>query len=442
MKFDANIIESLYSKFKAVDCISIDSRVTERLISEGQKVLFFCLKGENFDANSFVNDVLDLGVNFVVTENRAFTEDDRCVVVEDTLLTLQQLAHYHRTTLGIPIISIAGSNGKTTTKELLHRVLSKRYNVSATVGNLNNHIGVPLTLLSIPADSDMAIVEMGANHQQEITQLCDIALPNYGIVVNIGDAHLEGFGGREGVIKGKGELYDFLKQNKGTIFYRSDDAILSEMIALRSPVDTIAYTPSMFVCLEDSPFQGIGFEYKGEVVSTNLIGGYNIYNIATAIAIGEYFEVGLGSILMAISEYKPQNMRSELRVTDRGNRVIVDAYNANPSSMHHSLDNFNKIASDDRCYIIGQMNEMGEYSSVKHREVVDKVIEQVSNLTTAKVFFVGPLFKEVVHNRENITCVNTVEELKSSPFIATISKFDILLKGSRGVHLEKLLQLL
>ncbi len=437
------MISRLYRKFKEADAISTDSRVASTLISQGQKILFFCLRGTNYDANNYVQELLDSGVFAVVTDKDIYSKDERCYVVTDTLKTLQELALHHREELALPIIAITGSNGKTTTKELLSSVLSTKYKITATVGNLNNHIGVPLTLLSIPSSCELAIVEMGANHKGEIAELCQIARPNYGIVTNIGDAHLEGFGGREGIIKGKGELYDFLKLTNGTVFYRSDDALLLDMVIKREGLSSEPYSSSILRDVTQEASKGVSFSYKGISTDTHLIGLYNIYNISAAIVIGESFKVDTQKMLEAIGSYKPQNMRSELRVTKRDNRVIVDAYNANPSSMYHALSNFNDIASNKRLYIVGQMNEMGVYSHSKHKEVVEQILSDIDTLPQSYVVFVGEAFRDVINTRtSNIFFAKDVES--AQPIISNLqlSDYDIIVKGSRGIHLEQVLLLL
>lgn len=410
-------IEQLYSLFEQSTTVTTDSRN----ITEG--ALFVALKGANFDGNRFALKALEAGASYAIVS--AIAEDitdqallQRIVVVEDTLLALQALAAHHRKVLDIPIIAIAGSNGKTTTKELVSRVLAEKFKIYATRGNLNNHIGVPLTLLAMDKTTEFGVVEMGASAQKEIELLCDIAQPNYGILTNIGNAHLEGFGGKEGIKKGKGELYDYLHKNGGLAFVPQQDATLVDMATERCGMATHCYS------------RAIGEGYK-----SHLSGDYNLYNIAAAVAVGNYFEIDTEKIAQAIESYIPDNNRSQESVTERGNRLIIDCYNANPSSMEVAIANIASKAGN-KLLILGDMLELGQWSLEEHCRILNAAIE----VDRAELMLVGDNFRAAAHELGiGATCFANTEEAAAYLSQCKISDTTILLKGSRGIALEKLI---
>ncbi len=404
-------MEQLHKIFLEHPTISTDSRN----ISEGS--IFFALKGANFDGNIYASKALEAGASFAVVDNRDYALDYRYIVVDDALETLQELANFHRHWLGIIVIAISGSNGKTTTKELLLATLSKKYKTQATEGNLNNHIGVPLTLLKLKSKTQIAIIEMGASAKGEIAQLCNIAQPNYGLLTNVGRAHLEGFGGEQGVRIAKGELFDYLQQHNGVAFYREQDPILAQMISLRQGLKAVAYSP-------------LEINFKSQ-----LEGEYNNYNIAAASAIASYFMVEPAEISDAIEGYCPKNNRSQRQVTKK-NTIIIDCYNANPSSMQSALDNFTKQDGENKIAVLGDMFELGIYSRDEHI----KVLKSLENSDVKRVITVGQNFITA-----KVKFTPKTYELKSYPDTETVIKNEIfensliLLKGSRGTALEKII---
>ena len=410
-------IEQLYSLFEQSTAVTTDSRN----ITAG--ALFVALKGANFDGNRFAIKALEQGASYAIVS--AITEEitdqtllQRIVVVEDTLLALQALAAHHRKVLNIPIIAIAGSNGKTTTKELVSRVLAEKFTIYATRGNLNNHIGVPLTLLAMSQETEFGVVEMGASAQKEIELLCNIAQPNYGIITNIGNAHLEGFGGKEGIKKGKGELYDYLHKNGGLAFVPQQDATLVEMAAERCGMATECYCRTI-----------------GEGYKSHLSGDYNLYNIAAAVAVGNYFDIDTEKIAHAIESYIPDNNRSQECVTERGNRLIIDCYNANPSSMEVAIANIASKAGK-KLLILGDMLELGQWSLEEHCRILTAAIE----VERAELMLVGDNFRAAAHKLGiGATCFATTSEAALHLNECKISDTTILLKGSRGIALEKLI---
>ena len=323
-------IEQLYKLFKQNYFVDTDTRK----IRNGS--LFFALKGANFNGNKFAKDALNKGASFAIIDEEIYNTEPNTILVKNVLTTLQKLANYHRRQLNIPIISLTGSNGKTTTKELINAVLSKKYNTTATIGNLNNHIGVPLTLLSMLPKTEIGIVEMGANHLKEIELLCQIAAPDFGYITNFGKAHLEGFGSIEGIIKAKSELYDFLRTSGGKVFVNTDD---SKQVQQSYGMDTITFNDETIKFIEAKPF--VLVQFKNTLIKSQLIGKYNYYNIAAAIAIGNYFGIEVNDIKIAIENYVPLNNRSQI-IQKGTTKIILDAYNANPSSMQAALENFNQ----------------------------------------------------------------------------------------------------
>ena len=427
-------IEEIYQCFLQCDTVSTDTRKIE------SNSLFVALKGDNFDANTFAQQALSKGALFVIIDNKKYyTDEDKMLLVDDSLKTLQELAKYHRQQLGLPIIALTGSNGKTTTKELINVVLSKKYNTKATIGNLNNHIGVPLTLLSFNEDTDIGIVEMGANHQKEIEFLCTIAEPDFGYVTNFGKAHLEGFGGIEGVIKGKSELYSYLRENQKTVFINNDDAIQTE-----KSKDIKAYSFSTNKALNNnitidaiSANPMVKISYHNQTIQSHLIGIYNANNINAAITIGNYFNVPDADIKNAIENYIPTNNRSQL-LEKNSNHIILDAYNANPSSMSAAIANFIQIDGKEKIAILGDMFELGNESLSEHQ----KVIELLLNEAQINTIFVGKDFHANKVNKENIRFYKTYEDFAEEFKNTNPQNKTILLKGSRGMALERTLEII
>jgi UDP-N-acetylmuramoyl-tripeptide--D-alanyl-D-alanine ligase len=426
-------IQALYSAYLNSTGISTDTRKIEK----GN--IFFALKGPNFNANNFAGKALEIGASLAVVDEEEVIPkgDSRYFFVKDVLLALQKLANHHRRQLDIPVIGLTGSNGKTTSKELLHTVLKQKFRTSATVGNLNNHIGVPLTLLAIPKDTEIAIIEMGANKQGDIKELCDIAEPTHGFITNIGKAHLEGMGGPEGVLKTKTELFQFLRENKGTVFINSQDPILSNMAKrFENPV---LYPAKEDFCEVEfvgaNPFVVFKVEGKIEEFKSNLIGAYNFGNIANALAIGKFFEVPMDQAVNAVVNYTPANMRSQL-VEKRSNLIILDAYNANPSSMEVAIDTFGKMSGKKhKMVILGDMYELGEATEEEHA----KLGEWVGKYPFDKICFTGQHVKAALSKApmralyfpDPFSFRNWLQDSKLEDHL-------ILIKGSRGMKLEGL----
>lgn len=407
--------------------------------------LFFALKGENFDGNRFAEAALKAGAAHAIVDDPALQSAAGCVWVPDVLTALQELAHYHRKHFTFPVLAITGSNGKTTTKELVYRVLASHYTCGVTRGNLNNHIGVPLTLLGLHHGMDIAVVEMGANHQGEIASLCAIAAPTHGLITNIGKAHLEGFGGIEGVIKGKGELYDFLGSS-GVVFVNGDEAYLTAMAdPLPRKVFYGACTtqPSSLYqvqLLEAQPFLKVAFaDENGECwqVNTQLAGRYNFANLMTAISVGQYFKVPESNIAQAIAAYVPTNNRSQILDLD-SNRFVLDAYNANPSSMRQAIESFSQMVcpKKNKIAVLGDMLELGTYSAAEHEAIADVAL----SCQFDRLILVGKAFEPAAQARGILHFPETSllsAWLKANPFRDAC----ILLKASRGIGLEKILHL-
>jgi UDP-N-acetylmuramoyl-tripeptide--D-alanyl-D-alanine ligase len=432
-----NTIEALYTRFLQNPLICTDTRS----ISPGS--LFFALKGENFDANSFAQQALALGAVYAIIDNPAYALGEQYILVNDVLSTLQELARHHRQQFNIPVIGLTGSNGKTTTKELIHAVLSQKYNSYATLGNLNNHIGVPLTLLAIHADVEVAIVEMGANHQKEIELLCTIAEPTHGLITNVGMAHLEGFGGFEGVKKGKAELYTHLKKQDGTTFIYKDNAQLMEMSATAELDKVVYYGTSKDnevsgKLLQADPFLQVSWSVEDAdyTTTTQLTGSYNFENILGAICIGHYFGLTPEEINAGLAGYTPKNNRSQLTETSN-NRVICDFYNANPSSMVAALNNLSILASARKTAIIGDMFELGQESAAQHKLIA----AQASAASLDQLIFIGKDFYAYKDQFNGIFFLSPQEArayLEEHP----VKDHLVLLKGSRGMALEQLLPVL
>jgi UDP-N-acetylmuramoyl-tripeptide--D-alanyl-D-alanine ligase len=426
-------IETLYQYFLNSNGVTTDSRkVTDNQI-------YFALKGENFDGNLFAQAALNQGALLAVVDNKDVITDENknnYFLVDDVLSALQKLANYHRKQLNIPIISLTGSNGKTTTKELIHIVLKQKFNTVATVGNLNNHIGVPLTLLSMNKHTEFGIVEMGANHQKEIELLCRIAEPDYGYITNFGKAHLEGFGGVEGVIKGKSEMYDYLYSHEKMAFINADDPIQVEKTKkikhfsfgknntdVDIIIDSIDANPNVKIILNNI------------TINTSLIGIYNATNTCAAITIGKYFNITDEQIKTAIESYLPTNNRSQIIERDT-NKIILDAYNANPSSMDVAIANLDQLNVDNKIAILGDMFELGDASNNEHKNIIEKAIE--ANIE--KIYFVGERFYENQILNQKVEYFKNLESLKARFDFSDYTNSTILIKGSRGMALERLLQ--
>ena len=405
----------LYTKFFFID---IDTRNIR------QNTLFFALKGANFNGNEFAEKAIKLGAYYAVVDEEKYKTHENIILVDDVLKTLQQLAHHHRKKLNIPIIGLTGSNGKTTTKELIQLILSKKYKTIATKGNLNNHIGVPLTLLSMTPEHELGVIEMGANHQKEIEFLCTICEPDFGYITNFGKAHLEGFRGFKGVIKGKSELYTFLKENNKIAFVNTIDLIQVEKA---KDIKSIYFNVDDLQFLEVNPF--VRLTYKNTNIQSNLIGTYNYANIEAAITIGEYFKVSKKAIKEAIESYTPTNNRSQIIKTKK-NTLILDAYNANPSSMSAALENFATLAAKHKVIILGDMFELGKDSLEEHQ----KIVNLANSLDFKYQYFVGENFYQTNTARTQFKTYEDLEEyLKEHPLIHQT----VLVKGSRGMRLER-----
>ncbi|MDX5448485.1 MAG: UDP-N-acetylmuramoyl-tripeptide--D-alanyl-D-alanine ligase [Bacteroidota bacterium] len=423
------MIAQLHTRFLESSGISTDSRS----ITEGS--IFFALKGDQFDGNRFVGETIEKGALLAVISDPMQEIPGKTVLVEDTLKTLQDLARYHREQLSIPVIGLTGSNGKTTTKELLSQVLKEKFHVLFTQGNLNNHIGVPLTLLSITPKHEIAVIEMGANHQGEIAELCGICQPDMGLITNFGKAHLEGFGGIEGVKKGKSELYDHLRKRNGRVFVNSDDP---DMLDRTQNMDRTTYGTQGTPDLRYSVIEGerAGIEWEGHQAISKLTGTYNCTNMAAAVAIGRYFEIPSEKIVHALESYAPSNARSEVRETGK-NVLILDAYNANPSSVEVSLKNLERISHPRKVAILGDMFELGSHSAEEHQHMVDLL----RTMDLMDVVLIGQAYTSTEHPASFRVFASTdmaLEELQKHP----IQNCLVLLKGSRGMKLERLLDTL
>ena len=430
-------IKTLYKIFKKHPKVITDSRKIE----EG--CLFFALKGENFNGNKYAKEALKKGAAYAIIDEVEYEKGEQYLLVKDVLTTLQKLANFHRQQLMIPILGITGSNGKTTTKELIAAILTSQYRCHFTKGNFNNHIGVPLTLLSIPLDTEIAVIEMGANHVGEIEFLCDIAEPTHGLITNIGKAHLEGFGSLEGVKKAKSELYKFLKVRNGVAFVNMDelyltdlsDGIVKRVFYIQNDKPNPLKAPFETSLFQTHPFVEVGFLDKNQkltIVKSQLLGDYNFNNIMTAICVGRYFRVPPKKIKEAIENYIPTNNRSQL-IQRGSNTFILDAYNANPTSMKNALENFSKIENKKKVAILGDMLELGDFSEKEH----EKIVEHSKTLGLDEIILVGNEFskikdKEVLH-------FDNVESLKTWFDKKDFYQTYFLIKGSRGIKLEKIL---
>ena len=455
MNIHMSIIE-IYNRFKECGCVTTDTRT----LKGGE--MFFALKGENFDGNEYALKALEAGAAYAVVNSSAAvsaSDDPRLIKVEDTLLTLQELARWHRSMTfvnGKPltVIALTGTNGKTTTKELIREVLSKRYKVTATEGNLNNSIGVPLTLLKINSETQIAVVEMGASHPGDIKELVNIALPNFGLVTNVGKAHLLGFGSFEGVMATKGELYDYLRRTADKVFLNVDNPYLCRMASERSlqndserPDESLvlpyglSYSHTQVLpSTPEEPFLRLQME-DGSLISTNLVGSYNADNVMAAIAVGRHFGVTLEEAVAAIEAYVPSNNRSQMTKTER-NTLIVDAYNANPTSMEAALTNFSNVEAPAKVALLGDMLELGDESLAEHV----KIAKMALSLGLERVCFVGAEFEKAVEQMEGRgetfcsfgTSADLALWLKENPLDSAV----VLIKGSRGTRMEKVVEVL
>ncbi len=425
-------IEELYKIYSAHPSVVTDTRK----LKLGD--LYFALKGPNFNGNLFALAALEAGASYAIVDEEipnSVAIQDRIILVDDVLTTLQDLAKYHRQQFTIPFLAITGSNGKTTTKELVYAVLASHFKTYTTQGNLNNHIGVPLTLLSIPKEAELAVIEMGANHQKEIESYCSYTLPTHGMITNCGKAHLEGFGGVEGVKKGKGELYDFLRANNGTVFLMEDYNYLNQMA--QGIPHLIGYGEN------SGQIQGDAIDLEGmlkvqikkgieiESIQTHLVGNYNLPNVLAAVTIGQYFKVPNEKIKWAIENYNPTNSRSQL-LTWKNNEVILDAYNANPSSMKLAVENFAKLNKENKVVCLGGMRELGEDTLKEHQILID----QLNQTQWKQVILVGSEFKPCVHS---YLYFDTVLEAKDWLQTQQYTGHALLIKGSRGIQMEQLI---
>lgn len=422
----------LYSLYNQCSGVSTDTR------NIVENSLFFALKGDNFNANDFAIQALEKGAAFAVVDDQNLKklENNKLIVVDNVLKTLQDLAAFHRFHIGLPVIALTGSNGKTTSKELLHAVLSTKYNTIATIGNLNNHIGVPLTLLRMTEETDLAIIEMGANHQQEIDFLCTITQPDFGFITNFGRAHLEGFGGIEGVIKAKSEMYDYLQNNNKTIFVNFDDAIQKEKTENTNrfgfSIGNNSLANIQITKANSQPMATV--ELKGVEIKSKLTGLYNIPNIAFAISIGLYFNISLEDIKEAVENYTPQNNRSQwTKIKDKN--ILLDAYNANPSSMQVAIENFYQLENPSKLMILGDMFELGNESDKEHVQTINQAIEtKIPTIFIGVHFYENQIKNDFVYYFKNIQ--DFFNHLKETP----INEKLLLIKGSRAMALERILQ--
>ena len=426
-------LETVYSYFLESTGICTDTRKIEK------GCLFVALRGDNFNGNKFTQQALDKGAFKVIIDDISQHKNTgETILCKNSLTLLQKLATYHRQELNVPMIALTGSNGKTTTKEIINAVLSKKFKTTATLGNLNNHIGVPLTLLSMTKETQIGIVEMGANHKKEIEALCEIAQPNFGYITNFGKAHIEGFGSIEGVIEGKSELYKYISKEKGTLFFNADDPVQNKLLGNYPSKVGFSQTKENFYTLKQidaNPY--VALQAAQTNITSNLIGTYNFTNISAGVLIGDFFDIPLNDIKQAIEEYLPTNNRSQL-ITKGSTQIILDAYNANPTSMMAALQHFNTIKTASKMVFLGDMFELGETAQEEHQDIVD----YLSNTNIDEVHLIGSYFSKTKLQVKNCHQYKTFEALKSA-FKNTIPKDTIvLIKASRGMALERILPLL
>jgi UDP-N-acetylmuramoyl-tripeptide--D-alanyl-D-alanine ligase len=428
-------MNDLYEKYLNCSEVTTDSRNVKK------NGLFFALKGDTFNGNEFAENALESGAAFAIVDEEQFASDPRCILVDNALHALTELAKYHRAKLQCPVIAITGSNGKTTTKELLVRVLATSFQVAFTKGNLNNHIGLPLTILSADASTEILVVEMGANHQGEIAQLCEIAQPNYGMITNVGKAHLEGFGSPEVVFQTKTELYNHIMKHGEGIIVNADDKQLFEAAY---PAVMMTYGTEIAdvkgATKENLPFLKASWSYKGEtfIQETHLFGSYNIYNVLAAVATGLAFHVDSEKIVHAIASYQPENNRSQYLTTKKNNKIILDAYNANPSSMNPALDEFFRLEGSPKYVFLGEMRELGYYSTGEHLALLQKL--KKSGIEFA--FLVGNEFCQFATDFPDFLFFRNSEELVEYLSVSEIKHGLMIVKGSRANALEKIVKYL
>jgi UDP-N-acetylmuramoyl-tripeptide--D-alanyl-D-alanine ligase len=422
--------QELYTFFLKCSGVTTDSRKIEK------NCLFIALKGEFFNGNSFAEEALTKGAAYAIVDEPKYQTSNRILLVENGLVALQQLALHHRNKLNTPLIALTGSNGKTTTKELIYAVLSTKYKTVATKGNLNNHIGVPLTLLRLKKTTEIGIIEMGANHQKEIAFLCSITHPDYGFITNYGKAHLEGFGGVDGVIKGKSEMYDYLIKNDKFVFYNEDDPIQTEKLQQyknKTGFGSDDGSALKIQLAEEDDQEFLGIKLDDKLIRTQLTGTYNITNAAYAILLGRYFKVPEAAMITAIESYVPENNRSQLLQLG-SNRIILDAYNANPSSMKAALQNLKMQKANHKIAILGDMFELGEEAKREHQVIAD-LAASLANTTT---YLVGNnFFKAATH----LPKFNDFEAFKNFLSKNCPRESTVLIKGSRGMALERILEI-
>lgn len=425
-------IDEIYNCFLQYPTIKTDNR---KIVADD---IFVALKGPNFNGNDYVQQALEAGAAYCITDEDVLCENNKVIAVDNCLATLQELAKIHRSTFDIPFIAITGSNGKTTTKELVHQVLSKKFRCYTTEGNLNNHIGIPLTILKIKSDAQIAVVEMGANHLLEIAGYCEYAMPTWGNITNCGKAHLEGFGSVEAIIRGKGELFDYLRENNGSIFMNADYDYLVKLStgihnivsygSANSEADYVGEAIKDNELLEVVVRKGTNFSS----VKTKLVGGYNLPNVLTAISIGKTFGVEDDDIKSALESYEPSNSRSQL-IHKNTNKIILDAYNANPTSMAAAIENFAGMEGENKVLVLGSMKELGADSAKEH----EQIISLISNYNWSKVLVAGEGYQNVPANITHVkTSLEAAEWFRQQNF----KHSQILVKGSRGMQMEKVLE--
>ena len=427
--------ERIYKLFRESTGVTTDSRA----VTSGQ--IFFALWGDNYNGNKFAAEAIDKGASCAIVDDPSF-ETEKTILVDDSLFELQALAACHRKEIKATVLAITGTNGKTTTKELITAILSRKFNVHATRGNLNNHIGVPITILSAPEGTEIMVVEMGASHLTEIRTLCLIAKPDYGIITNIGTAHIEGFGSAEGVVKAKTELYEHLRKVNGIAIYNDEDPVLTEkiykLVNRAVPYSDPTGTELNVISASDGMNLSLSVEYLHEKYSivTNLFGEYNVINIKAAMAAGLFLGVGIKEIADEIIKYNPGNNRSQIKVTKR-NTLVCDSYNANPSSMKMAIESFSKIEADKKMCIIGDMLELGDKSEEEHL----KVLKILNDSNIKKVLLTGPVFSKV-SSESGFRSFSDIRKLKDFLKSEQVSEYHILIKGSRGIALEQIYALL
>ncbi len=425
-------MEKLYQIYKQSSGVSIDTRQ----LKGGE--LFFCLRGDQFNGNKFAKQALEAGVLYVIVDDEEYYDENQAMLlVKDSLKCLQDLAKHHRSNLDIPVIGITGSNGKTTTKELISTVLSTQLHTLATAGNYNNHIGVPLTLLKIDESHQIAIIEMGANHPYEIAELCELSQPNYGVITNIGRAHLEGFGTFETIVETKMALYNYVEKQKGTVFVNADDELLMEKSTTIKRKSYSVEHESDFQLIVDHKNSKLSFSWKSRKADTQLVGYYNVYNAAAAIAVGFYFGISEENILNSLEKYIPSNNRSQL-VEGKVNMLIMDAYNANPTSMSAAITHFANINAPQKALVLGDMLELGDFEVREHKAILEKI----EKLSFKRAYLVGSAFYKYKEAYPSYYFFKDNIEAQRFMSKENLESYWILVKGSRGIRLEVLQNIL